>query len=226
MARGRPPARPARRKSLRLARRERPTRAKTPARKPDQRRPQPVPDVLAQKRASYHEAVRLYEAGLEALQRREFGAATEALRQVIDKFPDERELHDRARLYLKVCERQSGPPPPPPQTLEERIYAATVALNAADPETALRHLESAVAEAPDHDHVQYMLAVAHTLHGATAAALDHLRRAIELNPENRMRGRQEADFESLRNEEAFKQLTEASASPAGAARRRPRTRAK
>lgn len=228
MARQRQPARPARRKSLRPARRQPATRVKPPAKR---QRPKPrhvaaVPDILAEKRASYQEAVRLYEAGLAALQRREFGAAGQALRQVIEQFPDERELHDRARLYLRVCDRQSEPSPPPPRTLDERIYAATVALNAGDPAPALRHLQSAVAEAPDHDHVQYMLAVAHALRGETEPALDYLRRAIELNPDNRMLARQEADFESLRNLEAFKRATEAPASPSGAARRRPRSRTK
>jgi tetratricopeptide (TPR) repeat protein len=166
----------------------------------------------------------LYEVGLEALQGRRLGAAAEAFWQVLEKFPDERELHDRARLCLRVCERQSEPPPPPPQTLEERIYAATVALNAGAQETALKHLESAAAEAPDHDHVRYMLAVAHALRGQTSEALDQLRRAVELNPENRMLARQEPDFEPLRNEEAFKQVTGLPAFPANAAKRRPRNR--
>jgi hypothetical protein len=51
----------------------------------------------------------MYERGLQALQRRDFAASAEALRNVIQRYPDERELLERARLYLKVCERELEP---------------------------------------------------------------------------------------------------------------------
>src|SRR5438045_8313114 len=67
-----------------------------------------APAAPAQK-PTYHEAVAMYERGLQALQRRDFAAAAAALRSVIDRYADERELLERARLYLKVCagERQA-----------------------------------------------------------------------------------------------------------------------
>ncbi len=53
--------------------------------------PAPAPgSSLLEKRASYVEAVALYERGLEALQRHEFRAAEEALRRVLEQYPDER----------------------------------------------------------------------------------------------------------------------------------------
>jgi hypothetical protein len=47
----------------------------------------------------------MYERGLQALQRRDFAAAAEALRNVIARYPDERVLLERARL----CQH-GGPP--------------------------------------------------------------------------------------------------------------------
>ena len=74
----------------------------------------------------------MYERGLQALQRRDFAASAEALRNVIERYPDERELLERARLYLKVCERELEPKEPAPKTPDEWVYAGTVALNAGD----------------------------------------------------------------------------------------------
>jgi tetratricopeptide (TPR) repeat protein len=178
--------------------------------------PPPVP-----KRTSYVEALATYERGIEALQRRDFTGAAELLRVVLDRYPDERELHERARLYLKVCERQTGPAPAPPRTVADRIYAATVALNAGKPEEAFNLLQGVLREEPDHDHAEYMMAVTQSARGDTDEALKHLRRAIELNAENRSLAAQEPEFDGLRDNEQFRQVLES-----GAAASHPRRRSR
>ena len=57
-------------------------------------------------RAGYAGAVALYEQGVAALQAHEYSRASTLLRSVLSGYPDEKELHERARLYLNVCERQ------------------------------------------------------------------------------------------------------------------------
>ena len=157
------------------------------------------------RKARYQGAVRLYEQGLEALQRRAFAAAATHLRQVIEDYPDERELHERCQLYLKICARKSEPQAPPPKTLEERTYAATLALNARSIDEALRHLEAASNQEPDSSQVQYMLAVARALGGEAEMAIGHLQRAIELNPDYRLLACQETDFDTLHDNNGFQQ---------------------
>lgn len=157
------------------------------------------------RRKKHLRAVGLYEQALEALQRKELKVAARRFEKVINAFPEERELHERSRRYLQVCER-STTPAPAPQSLEERVYAATLALNAGSEQEALEHLESAVAEAPDSEQVQYMLAVARAAAGDETTAVTHLLRAIELNPDNRFLARHEPIFEILHEDEAFKRL--------------------
>ena len=200
------------------------TRRRSPAkprasRKKAESRPAESEAVKA-RREKYLAAVRLYEQALEALQRRSFQKAAANFRQLIEEFPEERELHERCQLYLKVCERESEPPAAPPQTLEERVYAATLALNAGARDEALRHLAAAGEQDPASDHVQYMLAVARALGGETDAAVEHLRRAIELNSDNRLLAIQEPDFDPLRSEAVFQNVV----APPPSARRRPRSR--
>jgi len=146
----------------------------------------------------------MYERGLQALQRRDFAASADALRAVIERYPDERELLERARLYLKVCERELEPKEPAPKTADELVYAATLALNAGDEATALLNAQRALTADARHDHAHYMLAVVNTRRGDAAAALEHLRRAVALNPENRSIARQDPELDSLRDAPAFK----------------------
>ena len=153
-------------------------------------------------RQAYAKAVALYEKGLRALQRKHYEQAAAAFAQVLE-VPEERELHERARLYLNVCERESGPKPKSPRTVNDRILAATLALNQGDVAQALSLLRSAATSQPAQDHVQYMLALAHAIQGDAEAAGAHLKKAIALNPDNRVQARQERDFDTVRRTRPF-----------------------
>jgi tetratricopeptide (TPR) repeat protein len=168
----------------------------------------PAPAAPPPRKPTYHEAVAMYERGLQALQRRDFAASAAALRNVIERYPDERELLERARLYLKVCERELEPKEPTPKTADEWVYAATVAQNSGDEPTALKHLQRALTEDPRHDHAHYLMAVAMAQRGDPGTALDHLRRAVSFNPENRSRARQDSDLDVLRDDPGFKTALE------------------
>ena len=61
-----------------------------------------------------------------------------------------------------TCGSASAKPPASatPQTPQERVYAATVALNAGDTSTALDHLTRALSDSPESDHAHYIMSVA------------------------------------------------------------------
>jgi tetratricopeptide (TPR) repeat protein len=160
----------------------------------------------------------VYERGVTALQLRKYAEATKLLQAVIDAYPEEKELHERAQVYLNVCRRQALPLDATPKTFEERVYAATLAINAGAYDDGLGRLEALAGESPDNDHVHFMLAVARSLRGEPDKAWPHLQRAIELNPENRFLARQDADLEVLRRDPQFRQLIERP--PAGRRERR------
>jgi tetratricopeptide (TPR) repeat protein len=157
---------------------------------------------------------------LEALQRHEFDRAASLLSSVLKQYPEEKELHERVRLYLNICERQAVREAAP-QTVDERLYAATLAINGGNYDQALHHLRLVRDEDPDNDHALYMLAVAHAQRGEPAEAVAHLERAIALNPENRVLARTDPDLEPLRDDEAFRSAIE---NPASAAARPDRRR--
>jgi outer membrane protein assembly factor BamD (BamD/ComL family) len=150
------------------------------------------------------EAVALYERGLEALQRHDFAGAGSLFESVLRLYPEEKELHERVRLYLNICQRQATPKEAAPQTQEERLYAATLAINGGRYDQAITNLRLVRDEDPDNDHALYMLAVAHAQRDEPAEAIAHLERAIALNPENRALAKSDPDLEPLRGDDAFR----------------------
>lgn len=173
------------------------------------RSPEPVQQPPVERRSSYFEAVALYERGLEALQRRDYDGAGRILESVLRQYPEEKELHERVRLYLNICQRQTTPREATPQTVSERLYAATLAANGGRYDEAISHLRLVRDEEPNNDHALYMLAVAHAQRGELAEAVVHLERAIRLNPENRSTARHDPDLDPLRADEAFRDVIEA-----------------
>jgi tetratricopeptide (TPR) repeat protein len=173
---------------------------------------EPVSRGLPQRRSTYFEAVAVYERGLEALQNHDYGRASQLFASVLAQFPDEKELLERVRLYLNICQRQVAPRENTPQTVEERLYAATLAINGGQYDQAIAHLRLVRDEDPDNDHALYMLAVAHAQRDEHAEAVAHLERAIALNPENRAMARTDPDLEPLRDDETFRAALEAPSS--------------
>jgi Tfp pilus assembly protein PilF len=171
---------------------------------------------------SHEQAVRAYERGVEALQQRDFGRAGELLQSVLDRFPDEKELHERVRLYLNVCRRQADPPDRTPRTVEERIYAATLAVNAGAHDTARAELLAALQAEANNGNVHYMLAVVHALCGSFAESATHLQRSIEINPENRFLALRDEDLAALREADpGFRSLVDAALTGRRERRTRP-----
>ena len=158
------------------------------------------------------DAIAVYEQGVRALQAREYGPAAEILQAVIDRYPDEKELHERARLYLNVIRRQTIPLDSTPKSREERVYAVTLAINRGAYQEALAALGALQAEVPDDDRVQYMLAVVHAQRGELSEAISCLERAVELNAENRGFASQDADLEPLRRDLQFRTMLERASS--------------
>jgi tetratricopeptide (TPR) repeat protein len=161
-----------------------------------------------ERRSTYIEAVAIYESAMSAFQRRDFQGAADHLQRILGGFPSETELVERARLHLSVCERHLRPPSTEPRTTEERLYAATMALNEGAVPRALSLLEPVAETDPRADQAFYLRAVAHAEQQQFDRAVDLLRRAIESNPENRVRARVDPDLDLLRRIDGVAALLE------------------
>jgi tetratricopeptide (TPR) repeat protein len=183
---------------------------RTPASRPDPTPaaatppPAPTPTPAPPRKPGFYEAVAIYERGVQALQRHDYAGAADLFRTVIERYPEERELLERAHLYLRVCERETARQAPPPQSSGDHIYAATVALNAGDHAGAMSHLQRALSADQDNDHAHYIMAATLSMRGRREEALEHLKRSIALNPENRTQARQDPDLDNIRDLDEFR----------------------
>jgi tetratricopeptide (TPR) repeat protein len=192
-------ARPA--KPVKAARPAKPVKPARPAKPPRSVAPKKAPDGAL----SHDKAVATFERGFQALQQRQYGKAAELLGAVINGFTDEKELQERARVYLAICERQAVRDAKP-RSFDDRLHAATVIVNRGAFEEALVQLRKLENDEPGNDYVHYLLSVVYTAVGNAEQALAQLRKAIELAPENQFRAAQDPDLEPLRQDAAFAAL--------------------
>ena len=210
------PAAPAAKRATPPAKRTTPARVAAPPPAPE-----PAAPAAPPRKPGFYEAVAIYERGVQGLQRHDFTGAAENFRAVIERYPEERELLERARLYLRVCERETARNTPPPQTPAEQVMAATVSLNQGDHAAALHHLQRALKSEPENEHAHYIMSAALSMRGRRDEAIEHLQRAVELNPDNRSQALQDPDLENIRDLDGFRAIMEA---PPAHSRRRTRRR--
>src|SRR4029078_1103519 len=103
------------------------------------------------RRSTYIEAVAIYERGVDALQHHDYSGAAQLFESVLSKYPEEKELQERVRLYLNICQRHAAHAEPEPKTVAERLFASTLAINGGRYDEALSHLRLVRDEDPDND---------------------------------------------------------------------------
>lgn len=150
----------------------------------------------------------MFEEAMRDLQGHAYHQAAGGFKTLLERYPAERALMDRARVYLELCERELKRQPVAPKTIEEQLTAATAALNNGDEDSAERLARAVLAKNPRHDLALYLLAVIEARRGATAAALAYLEQAVDISPEAGAQARFDGDFESIRDTDTFRRLTE------------------
>jgi len=153
-----------------------------------------------------------------ALQRHKYRDASDGFRSILQDFPNERGLRDRSQVYLDLCDRELRRVQTTPLSLEERLTAATAALNDDDERQAEALARSVLRESPQQDLAMYLIAAVAARRGDHIVAVEWLGRAVASNPELRAQVRHDDDFGVLREIEAFRQLLEKSVEPARAGR--------
>jgi tetratricopeptide (TPR) repeat protein len=146
-----------------------------------------------------------FDRGVGALQKKKVGEAERHFLDLIQKYPDEKELVDRARVYLAVCERQKMGPRPAPTEPEDFYYAALVEKNRGNVTEAIEHLKHAVRKNGE-GKVDFLLACCYAQTGDSVVALEHLKRAIEEDQRHRILARHDRDFDPVRDTPAFQEL--------------------
>ena len=151
-----------------------------------------------------------YEKGTAALQKKKYEEAERHFRTLLEGFGDERELADRARLYLAVCQRQTTAAARPAGDAEDVYYAALVEKNRRNYQGAIEQLKKTTRRNGD-GKVPYLLACCYAQIHEADNALEALEQAIAEDEGSRALARRDPDFEPLRDSDDFQKLTAATA---------------
>jgi len=118
----------------------------------------------------------------------------------------QRELTHNARLHVAMCERRMQSGQVDFATAEEHYNYAIARLNTRDLPIARRHFDAALTMSPNGDHIYYGLALCCGLGGDYQGCYENLKRAIDLQPKNRLIARQDPDFNVIVQHPVFHQL--------------------
>jgi tetratricopeptide (TPR) repeat protein len=152
-------------------------------------------------------ALELFEKGVKALGKRDFDRARESFLGLVAEHAAERDVVERARAYLRVCERALEKKPSfKPKGFDDLLHYGVFLHNKGEYDDALRFLREAAEIQPRNEHVQYCVAASAARAGETEAALKALRFAIGQNAQNRAQARVDSDFDPIREDQEFQTL--------------------
>lgn len=146
-----------------------------------------------------------YDRGVASLQKKKLDEAERHFVDLIQKYPEEKELVDRARVYLTVCQRQRRDPRPALSEPEDFYYAAVLEKNRGNVSEAIAHLNQA-ARKNGGGKVDFLLACCYAQQGDLETALAHLQKAIQEDQRHRVLARHDRDFDSVRETPEFQKL--------------------
>ena len=159
---------------------------------------------LRQPEAVFQSAVKNYELGARAVHRQNFEKAKEIFQKLASS--GVAGVAERARVHLRLCEHKLSRPVPAPKKPEDLYTMGVGALNSRRLNDAIEYLNKAQKSAPKLEHVRYALAAAYSLRGDAEPALQKLKEAIALRPQNRIQAKRDEDFQALAADARFREL--------------------
>ncbi len=145
-----------------------------------------------------------YQAAVQLVQQGKYERALAAFDKLLPGAPAE--IVERCRMYIQTCKRQMDRKGLAFLTAEEKFDYAISQLNAGYFGEAGEQLKSVLTDHPEADYAYYGLAVLDSITGRAEDCLEHLARAIELNPRNRLQARSDNDFQSMVDDPRFTEL--------------------
>jgi tetratricopeptide (TPR) repeat protein len=146
-----------------------------------------------------------FEQAMRLFHVRDFMQARQYFEKAINGGSDPAVRH-KADLQIRMCDRRLAEERVVLRTSEDHYNYAVTQINVRNLLAAQQHLQFALEQEPDGDHLHYALALCHALGGDLQAACGYLRRAIELEPRNRITARQDADFAAYAHQPPLESL--------------------
>ena len=153
----------------------------------------------------FEQQLKTYEQAVQHFHQQKFVKSKELLEKV--EAGPSKELADRARVHLRIVDqRMAKQAAPSVRTPEDHYQAGVAMMNLGRWDEARDHLLRARKLAPKADYVFYAMAALDCLTGEAESAMENLKVAIQLRPENRYHARNDEDFAFLQEDPRFTEL--------------------
>jgi tetratricopeptide (TPR) repeat protein len=159
------------------------------------------------KKDSYERALSAYGEAMKEFHKGKLEKAQELLKSFLEKYDMEKELVDRAKIYLEITQEKGKKAVIPLKTLDDYFYYGVYKMNTGDYEEALKLLEKALEMKEEEGRIYYLMADVFVLMGKTEEALESLKKAVQKDKFFRILAQNETDFEPLWEDKKFKLIT-------------------
>src|ERR1041384_1194614 len=147
-----------------------------------------------------------FERAPKEFVRGRFAEARNQFRVLVDKYSQVAEVAARARTYLTIAESRLRTESILPRDADSLYDRGVIELNRGEYVAAQEMFERALKREPEAAHIHYGLAATRARLGSIDLALESLQKALDLQPNLRVRAQHDHDLNPLRNDPDFDRL--------------------
>jgi tetratricopeptide (TPR) repeat protein len=159
------------------------------------------------KKDIYEKALSSYGEAMKEFHKGKLDKAEELLKAFLEKYDTEKELVDRARLYLQMARERGKKETISLKTFDDHLNYGVYKINSGAYEEALKLLEKALEMKEDEGRIYYLMADAYVLMGKTDEAMECLKKAFQKDKFYRILAQNENDFAPLWDDKKFKLIS-------------------
>ena len=157
-------------------------------------------DLFEKTVASYGQAVKAFRRG-------DCQKATEFFKAFVDKFPSEKEIVDRAQIYMKICREKGMKDSIPLHKFEDFYELGVFRMNKGEFEEALKLFQKALEKKPDEGIIIYLIGKVQLKMGKTEEFFESLKSAIQKDEFIRIFAQNDLDIDEVKEDKRFKIIT-------------------
>jgi tetratricopeptide (TPR) repeat protein len=169
-------------------------------------RPTPTPPPPRPPTQDESAALVAFERAHKEFVRGRFAEARNQFRILVDKYSQVSEVAARARTYLAIAESRLRTESILPRDADSLYDRGVIELNRGEYVAAQEMFERALKREPEAAHIHYGLAATRARLGSIDLALESLQKALNLQPNLRVRAQHDHDLNPLRNDPDFDRL--------------------
>jgi len=169
-------------------------------------RPTPAPPPPRPPTQDESAALVAFERAHKEFVRGRFAEARNQFRILVDKYSQVSEVAARARTYLAIAESRLRTESILPRDADSLYDRGVIELNRGEYVAAQEMFERARKREPEAAHIHYGLAATRARLGSIDLALESLQKALNLQPNLRVRAQHDHDLNPLRNDPDFDRL--------------------